>query len=117
MRTSDKKVNQSLQKQIEETFIQAVSDLRNLDETESFLNNFFTESEFESFSKRLAVAYYLKKGRSYNNIKENLKVSSATIATVQAMMTKPGFQLILKKVEAEEWANQWADKIKKFVTK
>lgn len=66
-------------------------------------------------SKRLAVAYWLKKGRSYENIKQNLKVSSATIASVQENFKKGGFQIVLKKLEAEEWANKWSVKIKKFV--
>jgi len=59
----------------------------------------------------------LKKGRSYSNIKQNLKVSSATIATVQSQIHKTGIGLALKKLEAEEWANVWAEKIRKFVRK
>ena len=57
----------------------------------------------------------LKKERSYENIKNNLKVSSATIASVQSMVGKPGFQLALKKIEAEEWASKWEEKIKKYI--
>ena len=115
MRTSEKKLNASLEKEINEAFAQTICDLRDLGETKSFLKDFFNTTEFEAFSKRLAIAYWLKKGRSYNNIKENLKVSSATIATVQSMMDKTGFKLALKKMEAEEWANQWSEKIKRFI--
>lgn len=115
MRTSEQRINSTLKKQIREVFIQTITDLRSLQETEEFLEDFFNSSEFESFAKRLAIAYWLKKGRSYSNIKDNLKVSSATIATVQQMMDKPGFQLAIKKIEAEEWSNVWAEKIKKFV--
>lgn len=115
MRTSEKKLNPSLEKEINDTFAQTIADLRDLGETKSFLNDFFNDTEFEAFAKRLAIAYWLKKGRSYNNIKDNLKVSSATIATVQTMMDKPGFKLALKKMEAEEWANQWSEKIKRFI--
>ena len=115
MRTSDKILNPSLKKEIGNIFSQIITDLRDLSETETFLKDFFNESEYEAFSKRLAIAYWLKKGRSYNNIKDNLKVSSATIATVQSMMDKEGFKLALKKIEAEEWANQWTEKIKKFI--
>lgn len=112
MRTSDRKLNPSLKKEIEATFVQTISDLRDLKETNTFLSDFFNDSELEAFAKRLAISYWLKKGRSYNNIKENLKVSSATVATIQTMMGKPGFKLALKKMEAEEWANKWAEKIK-----
>ncbi|OGM24798.1 hypothetical protein A2715_03465 [Candidatus Woesebacteria bacterium RIFCSPHIGHO2_01_FULL_39_32] len=115
MRTSEKNLNPSLKKEIENILTQTISDLRDLNETKVFLEDFFNKSELEAFTKRLAIAYWLKKGRSYNNIKDNLKVSSATIATVQSMMDKPGFKLALKKMEAEEWANQWAERIKKFI--
>ena len=115
MRTSQKNLNPSLKKEIENTLVQTITDLRDLKETKVFLQDFFNESEYEAFAKRLAIAYWLRKGRSYNNIKDNLKVSSATIATVQSMMGKQGFKLALKKMEAEEWANQWAEKIKKFI--
>ena len=115
MRISDKNLNPSLKSQIKKTLAQAVADLTDLNETSSYFADFFTDSEYEAYAKRLAIAYWLKKKRSYANIKDNLKVSSATIATVQKMMKKPGFQLVLKKIEAEEWANQWAEKIKKFV--
>lgn len=117
MRTSNKKINPSLRKQIELVFSQTVADLRDLKEADEFLRDFFNTSEFEAFAKRLAIAYWLKKGRSYNNIKDNLKVSSATVASVQTVMGKEGIKLALKKIEAEEWANVWAEKIKKLVKK
>lgn len=115
MRTSSNKLNSSLKNQIEKTLAQAITDLKDLDESHTFLKDFFTESEYEAFSKRLAIAYWLKKGRSYGNIKNNLKVSSATIATVNSMIEKEGFKLILSNIEAEEWADQWAKKIRKFM--
>lgn len=95
--------------------MQVISDLHGQDEMEKFLNDFLTESEIEVFSKRFAIAYWLKKDRSYENIKQNLKVSSATIASVAQMAKKPGFQLGIRKLEAEEWANKWADRIKKVI--
>ncbi len=111
MRVSDKKLNASLKKQIRETFEQALIDLKDRNELSTFLHDFFTESEIEAFSKRLAIAYWLKKKRSYSNIKDNLKVSSATIASVQTQMDSKGLKLAIEKIEAEEWANQWAEKI------
>lgn len=114
MRTSDRRINTSLKSQITKTFAQLLADLKDIKESEAFLHDFFNDSELETFAKRLAVAYWLKKGKSYLNTRENLKVSTATIATVQALAEKPGFKLALKKLEAEEWANVWAEKIKKF---
>lgn len=115
MRTSDRKVNPILKTRIVKTFAQALADLKTPDDAELFLKNFFNESELETFAKRLAVAYWLKKGRSYSNIKENLKVSSATIATVQSLLKTPGFKLVIKQMEAEEWASVWEKRIRKFI--
>jgi uncharacterized protein YerC len=117
MRTSNAKINPSLNNQIRKTFFQLIADTHSPEESGQILTNFFTNSELETFTKRLAIAYWLKKGRSYENIKQNLKVSSATIASVQEMMRSKGFENALKKIEAEEWANQWSEKIKKFVGK
>jgi len=117
MRVSGQKLNPSLENQIFKTLAKTISDFKDIDEMMDFLNDFFNQTEVETFAKRLAIAYWLKKERSWENIKENLKVSSATIATVQSQMEKPGFALALKKLEAEEWANVWAEKIKKFTDK
>ncbi len=113
MRISGNKLNISFKNQIVKTFAQTLVDFKNMDETHSFLTDFFNDSELETFAKRLSVAYWLKKGRSYENIKTNIKVSSATIATIEKLSKKPGFALAIKKMEAEEWANVWAEKIGK----
>jgi TrpR-related protein YerC/YecD len=114
MRRSDRKLNPSLKSQIDKTFAQLIADLKDLDEAYEFITDFFTESELETYSKRLATAYWLKKGRSYTNIKTNLKVSSATIAEVSSQQDTKGYKLAIKKMEAEEWANVWSEKIRKF---
>lgn len=110
-------VNKSLQREIEKTFVNAILELRDEEKLRMFLKSFLTEAEFEGLAKRLAICYWLKKGRSYENIKENLKVSSATIASVSVMMKEDGIQMVLKNLEAEEWAQEWSEKIKKFVRK
>jgi len=115
MKALEKKMNPSLKKQIKDSLAQVITDIRDKEEALRFLEDFFTPSELEIFSKRLGVAYWLKKGRSYANIKSNLKVSSATVAFIHTLMAKPGVKLALKKLEAEEWANKWAERIKSLV--
>lgn len=117
MRTSSKKLNPSLRRQIKKSLAQILADIKDFSEMDMFLSDFLTDAEHEAFAKRIAVAYWLKKERSYDNIMENLKVSSATIAQAQEKMQTPGFKLALKILEAEEWANQWAKKIKGFMGK
>ena len=115
MRIPRRKINQTLDIRLRKTFIQLVSDFKNPKEIDLFLKDFLTDSEYEMLTKRLAITYWLKKRRTYANIKENLKVSSATVATVQEVMEKEGIKLALKKIEAEEWAEKWGKKIKKII--
>lgn len=105
-------MNSTLKNQIEKTLALAFSDFKNQNEAFEFLKDFLTPSERVTFSKRLSIAYWLSKKRSYENIKINLKVSSATISQVSSMMNKGGFKKALKKLEADEWATTWAEKIK-----
>lgn len=115
MRTSSIKLNPIIKNQIGKTFAQLICDFKSPKEVNTFLKVFFNESEYETFIKRMAIAYWLKKKRSYSNIKTNLKVSSATIASIQNNLDSEGMKIAIKKLEAEEWANVWAEKINKLV--
>ncbi len=116
MQVSKKKINPKIEKQIFGLFFQAINDLKNPQEVKEFLEAILTKTELEAIVKRLAVAHYLEKGRTYENIKKSLAVSSATIAAVQEQLGKgKGFDLALEKIRAEEWADKWAKKISQLV--
>ena len=117
MQVSKKKVNAVLEKQLYSTLWQLVVDLKNPKDVELVLSDLLSTTEIATVAKRLAVAYWLFKKRSYENIKQNLKVSSATVAEVQRNLKKPGWKLALQKVTADEWANVWEAKIKKLIRK
>ncbi len=108
---------QSLQKEIIKTFFQTLEDIKSKKDFEIFFSDFLTSQELETFSKRLAVAYWLKKGRDCENIKNNLKVSTKTVTEVKKIMDTPGIKLALKKMEAEEWANIWSERVKKLASR
>lgn len=92
-----------------------ISDLESRSEIEKFLIDFFDEKELDAYIKRISIAYWLKKGRDEENIKRNLLASSKNLATAKGLLKKDGIKLALKKMEADEWANIWAKKIKKIV--
>ncbi len=117
MRSSKNTLNTSLKKQVYGLLEQVIVDIKTSEDAKLFLSDFLKESEYEMLAKRIAIAYWLKKGRSYANIKQNLKVSSATIASVQQEIDKKGIQFAVKLMEADEWASKWADKFKKFTGK
>lgn len=118
MRLSKKKINPRIEKQIFNIFYQVIADIKSSQEAKTFLKDILTKAELEALTKRLAVALFLEKKRSYDNIKNTLKVSSATVATVAEQMKKgEGFGIALKKIHAEEWADKWAKKISKVIKK
>lgn len=114
MRVSKNRVNEHLKKELYRTLHQTIVDFRTPQEVREFLEAFLSVSEHETLAKRVAVSYWLDSGRGYENIKENLKVSSATIASIQSSMKNNGVALALRNIKAEEWANVWAQKIKKL---
>ncbi|KKR44924.1 MAG: hypothetical protein UU74_C0019G0002 [Candidatus Woesebacteria bacterium GW2011_GWA1_41_7] len=94
-----------------------LADLENKKEIESFMVDFFDEQEIEKYIKRIATSYWLKKGRDEENIKRNLMATSEEITEARKSLSKAGIKLAIKKMEAEEWANVWAEKIKGIAKK
>ncbi len=107
-------MHKSLKRQLLKTFAQMINDLSNPKEIEEFLQDFFNERELENYIKRLSAAYWLKKGRDNQNITQNLQVNEKELQEAKEFLGKKGGKLAIKKIEAEEWANQWVEKIKKF---
>lgn len=117
MQVSKQKLNKTIEKQIYNIMYQLIADVKSPDEAKIVFADLFSETERQVVAKRIAIALFLDKGRSYENIKNTLKVSSATIASVQESMGNPGMQMAINKVKAEEWAGAWAGKISSLVGK
>lgn len=115
MRVSKRKVNKTLEKELFQTFYQVVVDIKNTKEAEQFLLDILGRDQLITTVKRLAVSYWLAKGRGVTNIRDNLAVSSATIETIKRQLNSPGIALAIKKIEAEEWANKWTQKIRGLI--
>lgn len=117
MQVSKRKVNRLVERQIRNMWHQLVADIKSPEEAEKILGEILSETEQVAITKRLAVGYWLSKKRSYEVIKENLKVSSATIATMQQELRKPGWELAMKKIMAEEWATKMEERIKSLLAR
>jgi uncharacterized protein YerC len=102
--------SQALKKETEENILiqlaTLIADLKNPIETEQFLKDFLTETEFSVLAKRLAIFQMLKKKFSYQVIQDTLKVSSATISSVAEFKHTLGARVAEQKLTAEEWAEQ-----------
>ncbi len=116
MRVSKRKINSALERELFGMFYQLIADLKTKDEAKQVFEDFLGKTEVETFVKRLGIIYWLSKGRSVSNIRENLAVSSATIESMKHQINKSnGLKLALKKITADEWATRWAERIKKLV--
>ena len=112
MQVSRRQINPVLEKQLNNMWYQLITDTKNVEDAERIFGDLLSETEQEAIIKRLGVAYWLTKKRSYENIKENLKVSSATIAVIAQELKKSGWKLAMEKVMSEEWATRWESRIK-----
>ena len=115
MQISKRRVNSALEKQVNHIWYQLIADTKTVADAQKIFGDLLSWTEAQAITKRLAIAYWLAKKRSYENIKENLKVSSATIATIAQELKKPGWQLALQKIMSEEWSTKWEEKIKNAI--
>ena len=117
MQLSTNPLNKNIEKQLSEMLFGILAELKTPEEIKLVLSDILTEAEFTSVIKRLGIAVYLDKGRSYEDVKNNIKVSSATIASVAEHLGNSGWQEMIKRIKAEEWATDWTDRISKSIKK
>lgn len=110
-------LNSILDSQIKQTFFQLIADLKNPNEVEVFLKDFLSDKELNIFAKRLATIYWLRKDRTTENIVTNLKVPENEVTKAKKELGSKGYKLAIKYLEAEDFANVWLEKIKKFKKK
>ena len=100
---------------------QIIADTSSPDEAQVLISDLLSETERQGIAKRLAVALMLANGKSYNEIKKQLGVSSSTIARIQESLDKPGIKIAISKVRTDEWAgklaNKFAGALDKFLPK
>lgn len=117
MQLSNNPLNKNIEKQLSEMMYGILAELNSPEEVKMVMNDVLTEGERMAILKRLGIAVYLDKGRSYEDIKNNIKVSSATIASVAENLGNSGWQEMIKRIKAEEWASEWTGKISDRVKK
>jgi uncharacterized protein YerC len=117
MKKSTQQMNKKIEAQVYKILYQVLGDAKNEVDIEITLKALMTENELAAVAKRLAIAVFLDKRQSYEHIKDVLKVSTATIASVAESMNKKGIQMALTKVKAEEWADVWSIRLSRALEK
>lgn len=108
-------MNQTLEHSLEKMLLRVMTEIKTEEEMELVVKNLLTEGEWSAVVKRLGIALYLDKGRSYEDIKNNIMVSSATIASVAESLGESGWQEMIRRIKAEDWAESWSKKISGWI--
>lgn len=90
-------------KEADELF-QAILLLKNEEECYRFFEDICTIKELQAISQRLQVAKLLSEHKTYNEIEEVTKASTATISRVNRCLVygADGYRIILKRLENSE---------------
>lgn len=86
---------------IESLFRESLIYCSNTETVQNFIADLLTPTEKIVLSKRLAIAYLLEKGFSYETIEDILKVTSSTVGTISLMLKHrgTGIRTIFNKVQ------------------
>lgn len=96
-----------LQRDIEQkvagTFLEAISQVRDKNEVQLFINDLLTPVERIMLAKRFAIAVLLLKGWGYGPIEDLLKVSGDTISRVSLVLkTNVGYKKVVDRLARTE---------------
>jgi TrpR-related protein YerC/YecD len=78
--------------------------IKNEKDMDSFLDDLCTQAEIETFSIRLSIVYYLRRGLSYRAIHNECGASLVTISRVAHSLKygNGGYKIIYKNIVAEK---------------
>ncbi len=87
-------------KEIDELFA-VIMDLENIDECYKFFEDLCTIKELQSMAQRLHVAKSLKENKTYTEIENETKASTATISRVNkcVLYGSGGYEAVLEKLK------------------
>lgn len=106
-------LDQAVAQRILAIFVKTISRLRNTNDVIAFISDLMSPREITMLTKRLAIALLIEKAYSYNLIKDLLKVSQGTVATVHLRMKigKKGYHRVLAELLRDEQIESFLKKI------
>lgn len=110
-------LSKQVEEEIKSVFAETLSLLSNREDIFAFFDDFLSPTERIMLSKRIAIALMLKKGYNYEIIKDILKVSQATIASINLKLkyTGKGYNQVLNRILSQEKINEIFNKIENFI--
>lgn len=95
MHISQKKLNKKEEEELLDNFFKFLKSFHKKKQIEIFCRKFFTRSELITFAKRLNIMILLEQGMGYKEIKEKVKVSSASIASVNKILKEKKLKKVI----------------------
>ena len=108
-------INKYLSRQVRRNLCSVLANTQNPQQVNSLLSDLLSAEEFDRIAKRLAVAQFLNKSRSYADIKANLQVSPTEIAKVAKNVDGQGYQFAINDIKAELWADNWSRRLARLL--
>ena len=93
-RVSKLHINKNVYRDLVDSFIDLIANLREKDQIKRFLDDFLTVEEKLMLSKRLVLAFMVEQKYSWDEIQDNLKVSKTTINLMKHRLSRRRGMLI-----------------------
>lgn len=106
-------IHRDVEKRMFEIFKSSISDLRNSEDIDDFLEDVLSPSEKIMLAKRLAIAVLLAKGYIYPSIAKILRVTPTTISTVSLRLkySGRGYKRIVNKILSSEKKDEFWNEV------
>lgn len=97
-------ISKTIADRIFEIFLKSLVKIHNQQEADQFISDLLTPTEKIMLAKRLAIALLLQKDYDYRTIQKLIRVSTATIASVNMTILygSKGYKNLLNKILTEE---------------
>lgn len=116
---SRRPVHKKVEERMFEIFERTISYLRSSEDIKDFLKDFLSPVEKIMLAKRLSIAVLLGKGYTYPSIKQMLRVTPSTIATVSLSLkySGKGYKNIVNKILRDEKIDDFLQKMDDILAK
>ncbi len=102
-----------------EIFLKSLVKIHTQEEADQFISDLLTPTEKIMLSKRLAIALLLQKNYDYRSIQKTIRVSTATIASVNMIIkygSKGYVNLLNRILKEEKLINMMEETVSKILT-
>jgi Trp operon repressor len=112
VQTSNHKLTTHKETELYDQLVTLLADIEHPKAMATFLKTFLTDTERSVLSKRLAIFCLLEQGKSYEEIKDELHVSSATISSMAEQVKQPAITQALDIVKRDRKVHTILERLK-----